>query len=91
MNLEGTLRLAQDAKQAGVERFLFASWCSQHGLAGSAAVGEDAGLFPVTPNSGAKVVAERGLSSWPATAAAGPTSATPPPPVLRCGCGCPSW
>jgi nucleoside-diphosphate-sugar epimerase len=62
VNLEGTLRLARAAKQAGVERFLFASSCSLYGAAGSSAVGEDAELFPVTPYGETKVQAERGLS-----------------------------
>jgi nucleoside-diphosphate-sugar epimerase len=62
VNLEGTLRLAQATKEAGVERFLFASSCSLYGAAGSAAVGEDAELFPVTPYGETKVVAERELS-----------------------------
>jgi nucleoside-diphosphate-sugar epimerase len=62
VNLEGTLRLAQATKLAGVERFLFASSCSLYGAAGSAAVGEDAELFPVTPYGETKVVAERELS-----------------------------
>jgi nucleoside-diphosphate-sugar epimerase len=62
VNLEGTLRLAQATKLAGVERFLFASSCSLYGAAGSAAVGEDAELFPVTPYGETKVVAERKLS-----------------------------
>ena len=44
VNLEGTLNLARAAKQAGVERFLFASSCSLYGAAGSAAVAEDAEL-----------------------------------------------
>ena len=62
VNLEGTLRLARAAKQARVERFLFASSCSLYGAAGSAAVAEDADLFPVTPYGEAKVVAEQELS-----------------------------
>lgn len=62
VNLEGTLQLARAAKQAGVERFLFASSCSLYGAAGSAAVTEDAELFPVTPYGEAKVLAERELS-----------------------------
>jgi nucleoside-diphosphate-sugar epimerase len=62
VNLEGTLHLAQAAKQAGIERFLFASSCSLYGAAGSAGVTEDAELFPVTPYGEAKVVAERELS-----------------------------
>ena len=39
VNLDGTLHLAQAAKQAGVERFLFASSCSLYGAAGSAGGG----------------------------------------------------
>src|SRR5215468_8949825 len=62
INLDGTLRLAQAAKDAGVPRFLFASSCSLYGAAGSAAVAEDAELFPVTPYGETKVVAERELA-----------------------------
>jgi nucleoside-diphosphate-sugar epimerase len=62
INHEGTLRLARAAKQAGVERFLFASSCSLYGAAGSQAVAEDAELFPVTPYGQTKVLAERDLS-----------------------------
>ena len=54
--------LARAAKEAGVERFLFASSCSLYGAAGSAAVAEDADLFPVTPYGETKVLAERELS-----------------------------
>ena len=63
INLEGTLQLARAAKAAGVGRFLFASSCSLYGAAGSAAVAEDADLYPVTPYGEAKVVAERELSA----------------------------
>ena len=62
VNLDGTLALAWAAKQAGVDRFLFASSCSLYGAAGSGAVGEDADLYPVTAYGEAKVVAERELS-----------------------------
>ena len=62
VNLEGTLRLARAAKDAGISRFLFASSCSLYGAAGSAAVAEDADLFPVTPYGETKVLAERDLS-----------------------------
>jgi nucleoside-diphosphate-sugar epimerase len=62
VNLDGTLHLARAAKQARVERFLFASSCSLYGAAGSTAVTEEADLFPVTPYGESKVAAERGLS-----------------------------
>lgn len=62
VNLDGTLHLAQTAKDAGIERFLFASSCSLYGAAGSSAVTEDADLYPVTPYGESKVEAERRLS-----------------------------
>jgi nucleoside-diphosphate-sugar epimerase len=62
VNLHGTLHLARAAKQARVERFLFASSCSLYGAAGAAAVAEDADLFPVTPYGETKVQAERALA-----------------------------
>ena len=62
VNLDGTLHLAEAAKQAGVKRFLFSSSCSLYGAAGSQAVAEDADLFPVTPYGESKVDAERRLS-----------------------------
>ena len=62
VNLEGTLKLARAAKQAGIERFLFSSSCSLYGAAGSSAVAEDAELSPVTPYGETKVAAERELS-----------------------------
>ena len=62
VNLEGTLRLARAAKNAGIERFLFASSCSLYGAAGSEGVAEDADLFPVTPYGETKVMAEHDLS-----------------------------
>ena len=62
VNLDGTLQLARAAKQAGVERFVFASSCSLYGAAGSRGVTEDAELTPVTPYGETKVLAERQLS-----------------------------
>jgi nucleoside-diphosphate-sugar epimerase len=62
VNIDGTLRLARAAKEAGVPRFLFSSSCSLYGAAGSAAVAEDAELNPVTPYGESKIIAERELA-----------------------------
>jgi hypothetical protein len=59
VNLDGILHLARMAKQTGVPRFLFSSSCSLYGAAGSAAVAEDADLYPVTPYVESKVMAEQ--------------------------------
>ncbi|MEU4601865.1 SDR family oxidoreductase [Kribbella sp. NPDC023972] len=63
VNLDGTLRVARAAKDAGIERFLFASSCSLYGAAGSEAVAEDGELFPVTPYGETKALAEKELST----------------------------
>ena len=62
VNLDGDAPLARAAKEAGAERFLFASSCSLYGAAGAHAVTEDADLNPVTPYGESKIAAERGLS-----------------------------
>ena len=62
VNLDGTIHLAQTAKEAGVSRFLFSSSCSLYGAAGSTAVAEDAEFNPVTPYGETKVLAERELA-----------------------------
>jgi nucleoside-diphosphate-sugar epimerase len=63
VNLRGTLRLAERAKEAGVERFVFASSCSMYGAAsGDELVDESAPLRPLTPYAESKVRAEAGLS-----------------------------
>lgn len=62
VNLDGTVRLANAAKQRGIERFVFASSCSLYGAAGSRGVTEDADLYPVTPYGETKVRAEQALS-----------------------------
>jgi nucleoside-diphosphate-sugar epimerase len=63
INVDGTVALAQAAKDAGVPRFIFASSCSLYGSAGSDAVGEDADMRPVTPYGESKVMAEKRLSA----------------------------
>jgi nucleoside-diphosphate-sugar epimerase len=62
VNADGAVHLGRMAKEAGVERFLFASSCSLYGAAGDAPVDEEAAFNPVTPYGESKVRAEAGLS-----------------------------
>ena len=92
VNLDGTLHLARAAKQAGVERFLFASSCSLYGAAGSAR--GDRGREPV-PGHAVRREQGRGRTRacrcWPMTASARPTCAMPPRTAPRRGCVWTSW
>jgi nucleoside-diphosphate-sugar epimerase len=62
INHRAALRLAALAKAAGVERFLFASSCSNYGASGNEFLTEDAAFNPVTPYGQSKVNVERGLT-----------------------------
>jgi nucleoside-diphosphate-sugar epimerase len=63
INYDASLRLAELAKRAGVERFLFSSSCSTYGAAGDdGLLAEDAPFQPVTPYAVEKVRLERALS-----------------------------
>ena len=62
VNTDGAFHMADMAKAAGVERFLFSSSCSLYGAAGDAPVAEDGAMHPVTPYGESKIRAEQAIA-----------------------------
>ncbi len=61
INDKASVRIATLAKEMGVERFIFASSCSNYGASGDQFLTEDAAFNPVTPYGVSKVKVEEGL------------------------------
>ena len=62
INFRATVRLAELARDAGVERFLFSSSCIMYGMSEAAVVTEESPLDPKTEYARSKVKSERAIS-----------------------------
>lgn len=61
INTGGSIRIAEAAKQAGVQRFVFASSCSLYGQGAALGLTEEAEANPQTPYAKSKIDFERAL------------------------------
>jgi nucleoside-diphosphate-sugar epimerase len=62
INFKASLRLAELAKQTGVQRFIFSSSCSNYGAGGNDWLTEESAFNPVTPYGVSKVRVEQEVS-----------------------------
>ena len=63
INFDGSVRLAELAKAAGVKRFLFSSSCIMYGMAEAAVATEESPLDPQTEYARSKVKSELGIAA----------------------------
>lgn len=62
INYKASVELARLAKQAGIERFIFSSSCSNYGAGGEDWLDEESAFNPVTPYGVSKVKVEQEVS-----------------------------
>ena len=62
INYKASVRLAELSKQAGVERYIFSSSCSNYGAGGEDWLDEQSAFNPVTPYGTSKVKVEQEVS-----------------------------
>lgn len=63
INHRASVRLAELARAAGAQRFVFSSSCSMYGVGNGEALSEDAPFNPVSAYAQSKVDAERGIAA----------------------------